>query len=335
MLRYLGQPLKENPRVAVVTNDNLGNFVIATPLMQMLKNRHGGQLDYYGGARVSELAERSEFVDAAYPLHGAEPRQTARDMSERTYDLVVNIEWTPWAKAATSILAGRDTFVCGPCIGPDGRGDFAFPEDETGRLWNDQDWMAEDVVQKYQCLGSGYIAEIFCRLAYLEGTIPRYKLPRATPPIKLPDILVSGTASLPEKLWPLENWRRVIEQLASMGLTVGLLGAKPTVQGQFWKGASDEDRFIDFGVEDLRGRLTLPEVVGAIESVRLVVTLDNGILHLSSATGTPVIGLFREGIHRLWAPPHPEVTVLHPGPGAPVAAIGVEDVVSAVKSVLA
>jgi ADP-heptose:LPS heptosyltransferase len=110
---------------------------------------------------------------------------------------------------------------------------------------------------------------------------------------------------------------------------VGLLGAKPKTQSAFWKGASDEDKFVEAGVLDFRGEFTLPEVVGAISRAKLVVTLDNGIMHLASATDTPVVALFREGIHRLWAPPNPHLTVLHPAPSSDVKEISVDDVIQA------
>lgn len=327
MKRYRGESLPANPKIALVTNDNLGNFVIATPLMQMLRERHGGRLDYFGGTRVMELASNSDLIDDAIPLHGSNVRASALAMATKNYDLIVNLEWTTWAKAASSILAGRDTFVCGPCLGQDGRGDLAFPEDETGSLWNDQDWISNEVTSTHPFLRSGFIAEIFCRLAYLEGEIPRYKLPKTAPDCETPDVWVSGSASLPEKLWPLDHWIQVFDAIWAKGLKIGLLGAKPSVQGQFWKGATDEDKFVEAGVIDFRGVFTLPQVVSAIEGAKAVVSLDNGILHLTCATETPVVGLFREGIHRLWAPPNPNLSVLHPGAGDPVSSIPASEVV--------
>ena len=53
----------------------------------------------------------------------------------------------------------------------------------------------------------------------------------------------------------------------------------------------------------MRGRITLPQVAGAIAKAKAVVSLDNGILHLACSTATPTVGLYRNGIHRLWAPP--------------------------------
>ena len=43
---------------------------------------------------------------------------------------------------------------------------------------------------------SGFIGEIFCRLAYLEGPIPSYRIPSAEPPIEVPPLLIATSASL-------------------------------------------------------------------------------------------------------------------------------------------
>ena len=153
-----------------------------------------------------------------------------------------------------------------------------------------------------------------------------------TPNRELPDVWVSASASLPDKLWPLDKWLQVLNFLHSQGKRVGLLGAKPSTQSQFWKGGSDEDKLVEAGVLDFRGEFTLPEVVGAISRSKLVFTLDNGILHLSCGTNTPIIGLFREGIHRLWAPPNPHLTVLCPRPEEYVSEIGVDQVIESIQS---
>jgi ADP-heptose:LPS heptosyltransferase len=82
-------------------------------------------------------------------------------------------------------------------------------------------------------------------------------------------------------------------------------------------------------VQDLRGQLTLPEVVGALAMTNLVFTLDNGILHLACATDTPTVGLFRYGIHRLWAPPVSNLKVIVPMPGKVVGDIPAENAMRA------
>ena len=249
------------------------------------------------------------------------------------YDLVVNLEQTPMSMVASAVLAGEHGAVVGPCVGKGGRERLPFSDDERGRLAEDKDWKRETIREAYPFLDSGYIGEIFCRLAYLDGPIPRYDLPTVMPMGAIPDVLIACSASLPDKLWTTEKWLASLGWLKEQGLSVGLLGAPPAKQKEFWKGSSLEDDLVASGmIEDLRGAFTLPEVVGALEMARLVLTLDNGILHLACAGSTPTVGLFRYGIHRLWAPPVPNLAVLHAAPDQVVADIEVSTVVKALQA---
>lgn len=335
MRRYAGEPLTSNPKIAVVTNDALGNFVVATPLLQMLRRElNPTMLDYYGGHRVSEFAENVDFIDLAYPFHGSPPREFARHAVQREYDLVVNVENSPWAKSATAMLSGEETCVVGPSLDATGRRDLPFGEDDRAQLWEDQNWISADLTHTYPFLESGFIAEIFCRLCYLKGPVPKYALP-AKEPQQGAEVLLSATASLPEKLWPYENWRQVVQSLQSEGLSVGLLGAKPSNQARFWQGTRTEADLCERdGVIDLRGAFSLSEVVGALSKAQLVLTLDNGILHAACATETPVVGLFRHGIHRLWAPPFGNLHVVEPGQDRAVADVTADEVLSRAKQAL-
>lgn len=329
MRRYGGEPLQAGERWAVVTNDALGNFVIATPLLQMFRAQHPGvTLDYYGGKRIQELSAASPLVDSSTPLLGMEPRDFASTLPE-PYDGVINFEVSPWAKSVTALLAGAEGRVVGPCLGEEGRDELPFLDDEPGRLAQDKEWIHEDICQRYSILQTPHISEIFARMAYLSGPVPPYLLPSADPGPGVPDVLIATTASLASKIWPLEKWQALADALGAAGYRVGLLGAKPKVQGQYWKGASDECTLATHpNVQDLRGTLTMPQVVGAIQAARAVITLDNGIMHFACATSTPVIGLFRFGIHRLWAPPVPNLRVIHAGAEGNVADIPVEAVIS-------
>jgi heptosyltransferase III len=328
--RFQGEPLPPQPKIAVIANDALGNYVVSTPLIQMLKSKYlGADLHYFSGHRVQELWSKDPLIDYGFPLHGSEPA-AAHDAARGPYDLVVNIEWSAWPKCFATLIASDETYVCGPALSPDGRTDWPFPTDQTGDLWRDQNWISEQVTQQYSFLDSGFIGEFFCRLAYLDGPVPRYAVPSAPPPIQIPDVLIATAASLPDKLWPTEKWIETLAALKAKGLTIGLVGAKPKEQKQFWQGGSGEEEIVASGhVEDLRGRLTLPEVVGALGKANRVLTLDNGILHLAASTGTPTVGLYRHGIHRLWAPPYDNLTILTPGENRSVAEIEVQDVLRA------
>ncbi len=152
--------------------------------------------------------------------------------------------------------------------------------------------------------------------------MPHYQVPRHAPGRAIPDLLIACSASLPDKLWPLEHWRTLLQQARANGLRAGLLGAARTSQGAHWLGADAEDALVNEGLaEDLRGAFTLPQVVGALAQARAVLTLDNGIMHLAASTPTPTTALFRHGIHRLWAPPSTTLRAAVAPAGQPVSAI--------------
>ncbi len=302
MRRYAGEPIAKGGRIAVVANDALGNFVIATPLLQMLREAHTpAKLDFFGGRRTAELQNASDLIDNAYELHGPSPTEALSQIQTlEPYDLVVNVESGPLAQVAASLLAGDQGSVVGPCAGPGGRGALEFASDLQGQLAADLDWMRPDLLSVYPFLQTPWIGEIFCRLAYLEGSVPAYRVPSVEPSRPIPDVLIATAASGSDKLW--FGWAEVLELLRTRGTSVGLLGAPPAAQKAFWKGDETEANLVNEGlVEDLRGVFTLPAVVGALGAAKAVLTLDNGIMHLAAATPTPTVALFRSGIRRLWA----------------------------------
>jgi len=337
MVRFTGQALPESPRIAVISNDAIGNFVIATPLLQMLKAQYpSATLEYFAGTRVNQFLRASgteALFDQAYPLHGTSAAEAFATVSLGSFDFVFNMESTTFSKVVAAALVKQDGFLAGPCLDGEGRGDLAYGDDDRGDLWRDRRWIDEEITVRYPFLTTGWIGEMFCRLAYLNGPIPAYSVPSADPGREVPDVLIATSASLPEKLWPVEKWLAVLPQL---GVSVGLIGAPARDQGRYWKGASLEDDLVAAGaVQDLRGQFSLPEVVGALGRARAVLSLDNGILHLAAAAGAPTVGLFRHGIHRLWAPPFDALTILTPGSEErSVAEIDVEVVADAMRNAL-
>jgi ADP-heptose:LPS heptosyltransferase len=333
--RYTGEPIAKGGRIAVVANDALGNFVVSTPLLQMLRTAHEpSTLDFFGGARTAELQDASDLIDKSYKLHGTPMGEAIACASEcGPYDLVVNVEAGPLAQVAAGALAGEGGQVVGPSVGSGGRGSLAYADDDRGRLAGDLDWMRNDLLSAYPFLSSPWIGEIFCRLAYLQGPVPAYRLAREEPGRDVPQVLIATAASGVDKLW--NGWREAMELLRSRGISVGLLGAPPAAQREFWKGDETEAQLVSESlVVDLRGAFTLPAVVGAIERAKAVLTLDNGIMHLAAATTTPTVALFRSGIRRLWAPDIATITALEAGESQAVSDISLRTVIEALDAVL-
>lgn len=310
----------------MISNDALGNSVVITPLLQMLRAKYpGSELIYFSGTRSAELWQKDASISSGYSFLGTDPRSAMEHaLNMPRFDWVINVESNDWARMLVPVLAGKDGRVTGPCLDQESRGRLPFEDNSRGALWEDREWIRESLSVDYPFLKSGFIGELFCRLAYCEGDVPRYRVHHELPTQEIPDVLIAMSASLPEKLWPVSSWIALLQDLKAQGVTVGLLGAKPKSQGQYWKGLSDEDAVVDAGLAiDLRGTLTLPQVAGALSCAKAVFTLDNGIMHLASAFDQPVVALFRHGIHRLWTPPYGNVIPLVSEPDGPVADIPV------------
>ena len=320
MWRYQGETLLPNAKVAILANDALGNVAVCTPLAQAFR-RDGpaGIVDFYGGERTREIEEASvgelfSWRTSALGIPFSQAVQAGLNRSKEVggSDLVLNIEMGPALKALAAALG--PVYVCGPSLTESGRAEMPFGEDDRGDLWRDKAWVAEDLTATYPFLRSPFIGEIFFRLAYREGDLPRYKFPQEEPPFQTPPILIATGASLPEKLWPVSKWREFLQGIDG---EVGLLGAPPKRQAEFYHASDSEDSLVAEGlVTDLRGKLTLPQVVGALAKARTVVTIDNGILHFAAANDVPTVGLYRPEIVRLWAPPNPNLIALTPANGA-------------------
>ena len=84
--------------------------------------------------------------------------------------------------------------------------------------------------------------------------------------------------------WPVENYERLAETLLNRGWEVALIGGPDDA----WV----PSHFQHLPVTDLIGKLSLPEVVSALDGCDAVVSHDTGPLHLAGLSEAPVIGIF-------------------------------------------
>jgi ADP-heptose:LPS heptosyltransferase len=309
--RFDDQPLGSRPHIAVLFQDKLGGFVVATPLLRGLKEKYpSAVLDYFGGDRTEQLEAACPYIDARYSLYG--PRDAMRSLGDfigrreveaGPYDLAINLDFNPLNAVVAAALSPR--FVVGRCFRSDGRGELPhgttpFDEMQLPSTF----WAGDEFVSRYGgVVKSNFIGEIFCRLARVETDFQRTEVPTAPPPIDVPDVLIATGGTRQAKLWPPAAWKGLLERCDAARITVGLLGAAPTLQQAAYQSATVEAELLaSTGLIDLRGKLTLPEVAGALQGARACVTIDNGIMHLAAAVQTPTIALFGASPWDLWAP---------------------------------
>ncbi len=91
-----------------------------------------------------------------------------------------------------------------------------------------------------------------------------------------------ASTSWPERTWPAERWDALAwELVVNRGCQVAVLGQP-----------ADGEVVPLPGAVDLRGRLGLRQLMGVISSLDGLVGADSGLLHIATALGTPLVGLF-------------------------------------------
>jgi ADP-heptose:LPS heptosyltransferase len=311
MHRFSNQDLRPNPHLALLFQDKLGGFVVATPLLRGLKEKYpSATLDYFGGERTAELEAACPYVDARFSLYGREGalRELSAFVAQREtlagpYDLAINLDFDPLNAVVVALL--RPTYVVGRAYHPNGRGELPFGTERVDELARPSTrWTGDEFASIFaDVVDSGFIGEIFCRMARVETDYHRTEVPSRDPQIDVPRVLIATGATRQAKLWPDQSWLRLVERCDAAAIDVGLLGAAPSLQRDAYGSArTDELLLSKTKVIDLRGRLSLPEVAGALARASACVTVDNGIMHLAGAVGTPTVALFGASPWELWAP---------------------------------
>ena len=103
-------------------------------------------------------------------------------------------------------------------------------------------------------------------------------------------------ASIPERVWPQERFKKVGQWLNKLGFGVAVVGgAQDIALGEAIVNGLRKGY-------NLAGKCSLEDTAGLLKEASLLISSDSGIMHLAVAVGTPVVALFGPGIENKWAP---------------------------------
>jgi heptosyltransferase-2 len=111
-------------------------------------------------------------------------------------------------------------------------------------------------------------------------------------------VLIHAAAAHPDKMYPLELWAKVVQQIAK---------EKP-IELYFTGGAADKDLYKKLedlaGIKghNLAGQLSLRESLALYAHMNLAICVDSGPAHLCSAANVPTITLFGPTDPERWRP---------------------------------
>src|ERR687888_591983 len=196
MERFKDQPLGPRPHIAVFGSDKVGNFVLTTPLLRGLKEKYSGAtLDFFGGETTRDLEAGCPYVDARFSLYGERPDYladlnafvAARRAVAGDYDLAINCdEFSELNLVVVAAVAPR--YLVGASLAPDFRRKLPPGDDIRDRILRDDDWNSPAFLARYgELLSSNYLAEIFCRMSYVETDFFRIEVTATAPPFDVPD----------------------------------------------------------------------------------------------------------------------------------------------------
>jgi ADP-heptose:LPS heptosyltransferase len=327
MERFTDQPLGPRPHLAVFGSDKVGNFVLTTPLLRGLKQKYpGATLDFFGGETTGDLEAGCAYVDARFSLYGERAEYlaelhafvAARRRAAGDYDLAINCdEFSELNLVVVAAVAPR--YLIGASLQPDFRRKLPPGNAIRDRMLRDTDWNNAAFLQRYgDLLGSNYLAEIFCTMAFVETDFARTEVATAAPPFEVPDVLMHMTTTRSAKQWLPEYWRVLIDWCAGRGLSAGLIGGKPQVERERYHAGDWEELLLhETGLIDLRGETALPQLAGAFAHARAAVVVDAGPMHIAAAVGCPTICIFGNDADgdgaspiNLWAPRAPNAYIV-------------------------
>ena len=108
-------------------------------------------------------------------------------------------------------------------------------------------------------------------------------------------VAVFSGASIPERQWGADRFRRVAEALSTVGIMTVVVGGK--------EDRRQGDEIVAGGAGlNLAGQTSLPETAAILQKSSLLLSGDSGVLHIAVGLGIATVSLFGPGRAKKWAP---------------------------------
>lgn len=275
MLSVLEQ-LPANARVAVIRLRSLGDCILTTPALEILKRARPD-------LRVAVIVEdrfRAVFDDN---------EDLESILTPRLPEL---LRWKP--SLCLNLHGGTRSMALVRASGARFRAGFAHHRGSC--MYNVRIPTAQTVLSLNRKVHTAeHLASAMFYLGAPRQPIPRAKVIAQREPAARPYAVIHPFAATPEKTWPAERFAAVARTLA------------PDVEPVFIAGPGDDaTAFPDFRVESRPLDRVKPLIAGA----SLFIGNDSGPAHLAAAFGVPVVVLFGPSDPVVWAPWQVECEVI-------------------------
>ena len=298
-MAYLLERLPSGSRIAVIRLRSLGDCVLTTPALALLKtHRPDLRIGVVVEDRFRAVFEGNPHVDEILP---PEARAVAR--------------WHP--QMALNFHGGTRSMWLTAASGAEIRAGFAHHA--YSFLYNVKIPRAQEILGEQRRVHTAeHLASAIFWMGVPHTRIPRGKLSAGPTPFAGAYSVLHPFASAPEKTWPAERFLAV----------AGHLRDKTGLEPVFLAGhADDPGAFASFRVVR---NASLAQVKSVLAGAQLFIGNDSGPAHIAAAFGVPVVVLFGPSDPVNWAPWRTESQVLT-SPHA-IGGIRVQEVIAAAEA---
>lgn len=255
---------------------SLGDLFHALPTVHSLKAALGSAVDWVVNPEYAEVVGCFNDVDdvIVYPRRGffSGYRDFRRRLRERDYEMVVDLQGL--LKSALVAQTARARRRIGPSFCREAA--HLFYRELAGEIDKDRHAVEEcmDVLD-------------YLSIEPVEEPAPvSFPAPDCELPARF--IAIAPVSRWPTKDWPIEHFIEAGSALHKHSrLEICIVGGP---------GEVDVCREIATGIGDgafsTAGRTNIPELGGLLERASLLISVDSGPVHIASAVGTPVLGLY-------------------------------------------
>lgn len=294
--------LRSVSEIVAVKFWGIGNAALLLPVLRDLKARHPAArltvVTLRGNEPLFEgIADRTLAVRMT-PVHGAclDLLRVAATLRLRRVDLALDFEQYVRTSQALLYLAGARQVIAFDTSGQRraALADVKVPYDDTrhtGESYLDLARAAGVRERAYRPGGLTVDAEAAARVA-------RWLRLRAVPPSPLVVLHPGSGDNFHGRRWPTRRFGLVARRLIDeAGATVAVTGGRGE-EGLAREVSEASER----DVWDLSGQLDLRELVALLARAAVLVSNDSGPVHLASALGVPVLGLYGPNSPLLYGP---------------------------------
>jgi ADP-heptose:LPS heptosyltransferase len=265
------EQLPRGGRVAVVRLRSLGDCVLTTPALDILKrSRPDLRVAVVVEARFRDLFENNPDVDAILPVELSALRR-----------------WRP--QLCVNFHGGTRSAWLTAASGAPLRAGFAHFRNQY--LYNLRIGRAQEILNVQRTVHTAeHLAAAMFWLGAPRTEIPRAKLIARNPRLQRPLAVIHAVAATPQKTWSADGFLAVAEHLRAAGTESVFIGADASELAPFSR-----------AFRTMAGA-PLEEIKSLLSSASLFVGNDSGPAHMAAAFGLPVVAIFGASDPAIWGP---------------------------------